>query len=104
MERFLCSKSILLERLRVQKMSPPRKSEFPKNVIFPRENVIFYKIDDFCSAVEIEEKHEKNDKKKHFKINVCFHMHFSWILEPTWVDFGSQVEPQERDRPQHFSK
>ena len=31
-------------------------------------------------------------------------MHFSRILEPTWIHFGSQVEPQERQSPRHFSK
>ena len=42
---------------------PPKEIWTPKIVIFSRENAIFYKIDDFCSAVEIEEKPEKNDKK-----------------------------------------
>ena len=43
----------------------------------------FFKVDDFCSAVEIEEKHEKNDKKR-FKINVCFHTLF-------FKDFGANL-------------
>ena len=68
-------KSNFFERLRVQKMCPPRKPELQKNVIFFKENAIFYKIDDFCFDVGIGEKHEKM-KKQRFKINVCFDMHF----------------------------
>ena len=58
------SKSIFLERLRVQKVCPPRKPELQKNVIFLRENAIFFKIDDFGFEVEVDEKHTKNVKKK----------------------------------------
>ena len=46
----------------IQKMCPPRKPELQKNVIFLKENAIFYKIDDFCFDVEIDEKHGKNEK------------------------------------------
>ena len=55
---FLAPKSNFFESLRVQKCVPPGNSEFQKNVIFLRENAIFYKIDVFFFEVKIDEKHE----------------------------------------------
>ena len=57
---FLAPKSNLFESLRVQKCVPPEIQK--KNVIFLRENAIFYKIDVFFFEVEIDEKHEKTRK------------------------------------------
>ena len=59
---FLAPKSNFFESLRVQKCVPPGNSEFPKNMIFLRENAIFYKIDVFFFEVKIDEKHEKARK------------------------------------------
>ena len=42
--------------------------------------------------------------KNRFKINLVFEVDFSWTLEPTWVDFGSQVEASDLYPPRHFFK
>ena len=47
-------------------------------------------------------KDAKRKRTNQFKINIRFDMHFSRILEPTWMDFGLQVEASERDPPRHF--
>ena len=40
--------------------------------------------------------------KQRFKNHVFFDIDFWRILEPTWADFGCQVEAQEREPPRHF--
>ena len=47
-------------------------------------------------------KNIKKREKHHFEIKLFFHIDFSWILEPTWMDFGCQVEASEREPPRHF--
>ena len=59
---FLVPKSNFFQSLRVQKCVSSRNSEFQKNVIFLRENAIFYKTDVFFFEVEIDEKHENTKK------------------------------------------
>ena len=41
--------------------------------------------------------------KQRFKNHVFLDIDFWRILEPTWADFGCQVEAQERQPPRHFS-
>ena len=67
-----------------------------KIVILPGENAVFYKID----ILALKWQPMKNIKKQenhHFEIKLLFHIDFSWILEPTWVGFGLQVEAQKRE-------
>ena len=69
-----------------------------KIVILLWENAIFYKID----IVGLKWESMKNMKKAgktRLKIKLFFHIDFSWILEPTLVDFGLQVEAIARDSP-----
>ena len=47
-------------------------------------------------------KNIKKTRKNCVEIKMFFHIDFSWILEPTWVDFGCQVEASERGSPRHF--
>ena len=49
-------------------------------------------------------KNIKKREKHHFEIKLFFHIDFSWILEPTWMDFGTQVELQQVYRTQVFSQ
>ena len=49
-------------------------------------------------------KNTKRTRNNRFKINVCFDIDFSRILEPTWVDFGLQVGGKKTARKQIFSK
>ena len=69
-----------------------------KIVILPRENAVFYKIDILALKWQ-PMKNIKKQEKHHFEIKLFFHIDFSWILEPTWMDFGLQVAP-----PQNRSK
>ena len=74
-----------------------------KIVILLRENAVFYKID----IIALKWQPMKNIKKRekhHFEIKLFFHIDFSWILEPTWMDFGFQVELQQSGPPSLFSK
>ena len=67
------------------------------------KNSIFYKID----IVGLKWESMKNMKKageNRFKINLFFDVDFFKISEPTWVDFGFQVEALERHPPRPFSK
>ena len=66
-----------------------------KIMILRRENAVFYKIDILALKWALMENMKKT-AKNHFKIKLFFHIDFSWILEPTWVDFGFQVEAQKR--------
>ena len=72
-----------------------------KIVILPRENAVFYKIDILALKWQ-PMKNIKKQEKHHFEIKLFFHIDFSWILEPTWMDFGCQVEASERESPRHF--
>ena len=67
-----------------------------KIVILPRENAVFYKIDILALKWQ-PMKHIKKQEKHHFEIKLFFHIDFSWILEPTWMDFGkvlaAKLEP-----------
>ena len=74
-----------------------------KIVILPRENAVFYKIDILALKWQ-PMKNIKTTGKHHFEINLFFHIDFSWILEPTWMDFGFQVGLQQSDPPSLFSK
>ena len=74
-----------------------------KIVILPRENAVFYKIDILALKWQ-PMKNIKKQEKHHFEIKLFFHIDFSWILEPTWMDFGFQVEALERHLPRPFSK
>ena len=47
-------------------------------------------------------KTPKKREKHHFEIKLFFHIDFSWILEPTWMDFGLQVGLQQSDPPEPF--
>ena len=49
-------------------------------------------------------KTSKKQEKHHFEIKLFFHIDFSWILEPTWMDFGLQVGPQKTYHNCLFSK
>ena len=44
----------------------------------------------------------KKTAKNRFEIKLFFHIDFSWILAPTWMDFGLQVEAIPRESPRHF--
>ena len=44
----------------------------------------------------------KKTAKNCFEIKLFFHIDFSWILEPTLMDFGLQVEAGPRVPPRHF--
>ena len=72
-----------------------------KIVILPRENAVFYKIDILALKWQ-PMKNIKKREKHHFEIKLFFHIDFSWILEPTWMDFGLQVEGVPRQPPRHF--
>ena len=72
-----------------------------KIVILPRENAVFYKIDILALKWQ-PMKNIKKQEKHHFEIKLFFHIDFSWILEPTWMDFGLQVEASPRVPPRHF--
>ena len=72
-----------------------------KIVILPRENAVFYKIDILALKWQ-PMKNIKKQEKHHFEIKLFFHIDFSWILEPTWMDFGLQVEASEHQPPRHF--
>ena len=72
-----------------------------KIVILPRENAVFYKIDILALKWPLMENMKKTAKNR-FEIKLFFHIDFSWILEPTWMDFGLQVEASERGSPRHF--
>ena len=82
---FLAPKSRFFESLSVQKCVSPGNSEFQKNVIFLRENAIFYKTDVFFFEVEIDEKHEKT-RKNWLWSHVVFQHRF-------WRDFGAKLGP-----------
>ena len=47
-------------------------------------------------------KNIKKREKHHFEIKLFFHIDFPWILEPTWMDFGLQVEASEHQSPRYF--
>ena len=68
-----------------------------KIVILPRENAVFYKIDILALKWAFMENMKKTAKNR-FEIKLFFHVDFSLILEPTWMDFGLQVGPQRTDR------
>ena len=72
-----------------------------KIVILPRENAVFYKIDILALKWQ-PMKNIKKQEKHHFEIKLFFHIDFSWILEPTWMDFGLQVGPQNRSKLPFF--
>ena len=72
-----------------------------KIVILPRENAVFYKIDILALKWQ-PMKNIKKQEKHHFEIKLFFHIDFSWILEPTWMDFGLQVEAIPRQPPRPF--
>ena len=74
-----------------------------KIVILPRENAVFYKIDILALKWALMENMKKT-AKNHFEIKLFFHIDFSWILEPTWMDFGLQVGAQKTDFHCLFSK
>ena len=74
-----------------------------KIVILPRENAVFYKIDILALKWQ-PMKNIKKQEKHHFEIKLFFHIDFSWILEPTWMDFGLQVGAQKTDHNCLFSK
>ena len=61
-----------------------------KIVILPRENAVFYKIDILALKWQ-PMKNIKKTGKTSLRNQVVFHIDFSWILEPTWMDFGFQV-------------
>ena len=80
-----------------------------------RRNTNFHKIDVFALKSKIDQKsidfwypksmqNQEKTIKNRFKINVCFHMHFLRISEPTWLDFGLQVGAQKREPPRLISK
>ena len=46
----------------------------------------------------------KKTVKNRFEIKLFFHIDFSRILEPTWMDFGLQVGPPKTDGKQVFFK
>ena len=74
-----------------------------KIVILPRENAVFYKIDILALKWQ-PMKNIKKQEKNRFEIKLFFHIDFSWILEPTWMDFGLQVGPPKTDTNSFFSK
>ena len=63
-------------------------------MIFPRENAIFSKSTIFVLPWK-SKKNMKRTTKNASKSMFVFTRFFLRILEPTWVDFGSQVEPQD---------
>ena len=67
-------------------------------VILPRENAVFYKIDILALKWQPMKNILKKWEKHHFEIKLFFHIDFSWILEPTWMDFGLQVGLQQKAR------
>ena len=75
-----------------------------KIVILPRENAVFYKIDILALKWALMENMKNKKEKHHFEIKLFFHIDFSWILEPTWVDFGCQVEASEHQPPRLRNK
>ena len=74
-----------------------------KIVILPRENAVFYKIDILALKWQ-PMKNIKKQEKHRFEIKLFFHIDFSWILEPTWMDFGLQVGPPKTGTNSLFSK
>ena len=74
-----------------------------KIVILPRENAVFYKIDILALKWALMENMKKTAKNR-FEIKLFFHIDFSWILEPTWMDFGLQVGAPKTDSNGLFSK
>ena len=73
-------------------------------VILARENAVFLQNWHSCFEVATNEKHKKKQEKHRFEIKLFFHIDFSWILEPTWMDFGLQVGAQKTDSHCLFSK
>ena len=74
-----------------------------KIVILHRENAIFFKIDILALKWALMENMQKT-AKNHFEIKLFFHIDFSWIWEPTWMDFGLQVGPPKTDTNSLFFK
>ena len=99
--RFFGSQIDFFEELALPDFELQHSSCMAKIVIFPRENAIFYKIDSFALKWALMENKKKTAKNR-FEIKLFFHIDFPWILEPTWMDFGLQVEALERVPPRPF--
>ena len=95
MRGFFGSKTDVFDKFLLPDFEFQLEIRSAKIVILPRENAVFYKID----ILALKWQPMKNIKKQenhHFEIKLFFHIDFSWILEPTWVGFGFQVEAQKR--------
>ena len=102
--RFFFAKKInFLKSLRVQKCVLPHEVWTPKIVISLGKTLFFTKSTFFASKWKSMENTRKT-RTNRLKINCFFWRRFLKDFEPTWLDFGLQVGPQERDPPRHFSK
>ena len=103
LEGFFGSKTDVFDKYLLPEFELQLEIRSAKIVILPRENAVFYKIDILALKWQ-PMKNIKKQEKHHFEIKLFFHIDFSWILEPTWMDFGLQVGLQQSDPPSLFSK
>ena len=90
--RFFGSKIDVLKKLLLPDFELQLEIRSAKIVISRKENAVFYKIDILALKWQ-PMKNIKKQEKNRFEIKFFFfHIDFSWILEPTWMDFGLQVE------------
>ena len=103
LEGFFGSKIDVFEKFLLPDFELQLEIRSAKIVILPRENAVFYKIDILALKWQ-PMKNIKKQEKHHFEIKLFFHIDFSWILEPTWMDFGLQVGLQQICSTQAFSQ
>ena len=102
-ERFFGSKIDVFEKFLLPDFELQLEVRSAKIVILPWENAIFYKIDSLALKWGSMDNMKKTGKNR-LEIILFFHIDFFRILEPTWMDFGFQVEALERHPPRPFSK
>ena len=101
--RFFGSQIDIFEKFLLPDFELQLEIRSAKFMILRRENAVFFKIDILALKWALMENMKKTTKNR-FEIKLFFHIDFSWILEPTWMDFGLQVGPQKTDSNSLFSK
>ena len=66
--------------------------------------MLFFTKSTFFASMWKSMENTKNTRTNRLKTNCFFGHRFLKDFEPTWLDFGLQVGPQERQPPRHFSK
>ena len=101
LEGFLDSKSMFSKSFCCLILNFNLRSEVQKSWFYLGKMQFFTKLT-FLLWSGNQWKTSKKQEKHHFEIKLFFHIDFSWILEPTWMDFGLQVEAGPRVSPRHF--